>query len=156
MKNLNHKKTLIIGIGNSGREDDGLGWALLEKLEKNPEFQGQLIYRYQLNVEDADLIKDADNVVFVDAYKGEGQDNYSFQPLEPEGTFEFSSHSLKPEVILALCHNLYSQYPSAYTFWIRGYSWELQNGLTKEAEKNLDSALEFFEKIIFGNVMVMK
>lgn len=156
MKNLNEKTTLIIGIGNSGRQDDGLGWAFLDELEKNPEFQGQLIYRYQLNVEDADLIQEADTVIFVDAYKGEGQDDYSFQPLEPGGTFEFSSHALLPEVILALCQNLYNKYPSAYSFWIRGYEWELQTGLTVKAEQNLQKALEFFEKVIYGNVMVMK
>ncbi len=156
MKNLNHKKTLIIGIGNSGRQDDGLGWAFLDKLQVLPEMQAQLIYRYQLNVEDAELIKDADTVVFVDAYKGDGQDGYSFQPLEAGGTFEFSSHALQPEVVLALCQSLYNKYPSTYSFWIRGYAWELKTGLTEEAEKNLRQSLEFFEKILFGNVMVMK
>ena len=156
MRNLNHKNTLIVGIGNSGRQDDGLGWALLDELEKNPAFEGQLIYRYQLNVEDADLIKDAETVVFVDAYKGDSQEIYCFQPLEPGGTFEFSSHALDPEVILALCQNLYNRYPSAYTFWIKGYEWELQAGLTSEATRNLSQAMQFFETIIFGNVMVMK
>ena len=34
MKNLEDKKALVIGICNDARQDDGLGWALLSKIEK--------------------------------------------------------------------------------------------------------------------------
>ena len=155
MKNLNHKKTFIIGIGNSGRQDDGLGWALLDELSRFTDFQGELIYRYQLNIEDAELIKEAETVIFVDATKEEGPD-YALQHLEPGGAFEFTSHALKPEVILALCQSLYEKFPSAYTFLIKGYEWELGTGLTPDAQRNLERSTSFFEALIFGKMIGLK
>ena len=44
---------LIIGIGNSSRGDDGLGWAFLDTISQMQPLPGQLEYRYQLVVEDA-------------------------------------------------------------------------------------------------------
>jgi hydrogenase maturation protease len=149
MKNLNHSKTMIIGIGNCGRQDDGLGWAVLDELSKHNDFQGEIIYRYQLNIEDAEMIKDADAVVFVDAYKGTDEAGYSFQHLEAGGAFEFSSHALKPEVVLTLCQHLYDNFPKAYTFWIKGYDWELETGLTEKAEKNLKASMGYLESMLF-------
>ena len=48
MKWLNQiEEFLIIGIGNSGRRDDGLGWAFLEALEDLGLDSNQMHYRYQ-------------------------------------------------------------------------------------------------------------
>ena len=59
-------KTIVIGIGNNGRQDDGLGWMFLDFLdEQNANID--LEYRYQLQIEDADLISNYDTVIFVDA-----------------------------------------------------------------------------------------
>jgi len=67
-------KVLILGIGNPGRGDDGLGPALIERLQQNSPARSNLLnaervceFRYQLNVEDALTIKDYDAVVFTDA-----------------------------------------------------------------------------------------
>ena len=58
---------LLVGIGNSGRQDDGLGWAFLDRIEQDALFDGRIEYRYQLQVEDAALVRDAARIVFVDA-----------------------------------------------------------------------------------------
>lgn len=150
MKGLNHKNTLIIGIGNCGRQDDGLGWAVLDAINDSTDFSGELIYRYQLNIEDADLIKDADNVIFVDAAKDGNDAGFNFDVLEPGGEFEFSTHALKPEIVLALCHSLYNKFPKAYSFFIKGYEWELKTGLTEAADKNLKKGLTFFKELILS------
>ncbi len=140
---------MIIGIGNCGRQDDGLGWAVLDELSNRKDFQGQLVYRYQLNIEDAEMIKEADHVVFVDAYKGTEDADYSFQELKAGGEFEFSSHALKPEVILTLTQHLYNNFPKAFTFWIKGYDWELKTGLTEKAKKNLKVSMDYLESMLF-------
>jgi Ni,Fe-hydrogenase maturation factor len=54
-------KKLIVGIGNASRGDDGLGWKFLDLLKERGFDDWELIYRYQLNVEDADLVKEADS-----------------------------------------------------------------------------------------------
>jgi len=63
--------TLLFGIGNSGRSDDGLGWSFLDRIKQETDFAGQFEYRYQLQVEDAALVRDAERVIFIDSYKGE-------------------------------------------------------------------------------------
>ena len=36
----NNKQTMVLGIGNSGRQDDGLGWAFLELVGKTGNHSG--------------------------------------------------------------------------------------------------------------------
>jgi hypothetical protein len=56
---------------------------------------------------------------------------------------------LKPETILYLSENLYGHEPNAYILAIEGHEWELQNGLTKKAKKNLEKAYYFLMEEIF-------
>ena len=37
--------TVIFGIGNEGRSDDGLGWAFLDRLQTETKFDGQLEWK---------------------------------------------------------------------------------------------------------------
>ena len=68
-------KTLIYGIGNLARQDDGLGIRLIERLETAGPPEGMsLESNYQLNAEDALLIAPYDVVIFVDAATGQGGD----------------------------------------------------------------------------------
>ena len=134
----------MIGIGNSGRSDDGLGWSFLECVEKESFFEGQIEYRYQLQVEDADLISKSRRVIFVDAHKGELENGFEWSSCEPSKDFAFTTHVLPPAAILYLCRELSENIPDAYTLAIQGHKWELEIGLTPEAKVNLEKALEFF------------
>ena len=52
MKNLKLKSnTLIIGIGNSGRRDDGLGWAFVNEIQSRMPDDFDYEWRYQLQVD---------------------------------------------------------------------------------------------------------
>ena len=57
-------KTLLFGIGNSGRSDDGLGWEFLDKIKPNFPIDFDMEYRYQLQIEDAELAKQYQRVMF--------------------------------------------------------------------------------------------
>ena len=94
--------TLLFGIGNSARSDDGLGWAFLEKIEQESFFDGQIEYRFQLQVEDAALISTVDHVIFVDSFSGDLPEGYEFDVCEPSADFEYTSHVLAPQAVLAL------------------------------------------------------
>ena len=137
---------LVYGYGNPGRQDDGLGIALLEHLEQWAKREGpaQLTFdsNYQLNAEDALTISAHDVVVFVDATK-EGAEPFSFQQIKPRATIAFSTHAMTPESVLALCTELYGKQPVAYLLAIHGYEWEPNAKLTPAAQANLTAAQEF-------------
>jgi len=145
MKKLNHKNTHLFAIGNSGRQDDGLGWAFGEALERAGFFKGQIHYRYQLQVEDAELVSKAGAVIFVDAFKGGLPGGFEWQPCGPAPEFHFSTHAISPGSILFLCETLYGTLPEAYCLLVQGEEWELEIGLTGPASSHLDKALRFFE-----------
>ena len=145
---LNASTTLLLGIGNSARRDDGLGWAFLEAIQKEGRFAGELAYRYQLQVEDADVIRNYEKVIFVDALRRQVEGGFYWKPCLPVATFGFTTHAIDPESVVALCQELYGEAPEAYTLGIGGCAWGLEEGLSPEGIKNLELALRFFGKKI--------
>ncbi|MGB5624392.1 MAG: hydrogenase maturation protease [Woeseiaceae bacterium] len=139
-------ETLLIGIGNSGRSDDGLGWAFLDRIQQQATFDGQVEYRYQLQVEDAALISDAEHVIFIDSYRGELLDGFQLTRCEPLSEFAFTTHVLPPGAVLSLCLDLYGRVPRADALMIQGTCWDLRIGISPEAERRLENALQFFER----------
>lgn len=142
---------LVYGYGNPGRQDDGLGVALVEQLEiwalakKIP----NLVFdsNYQLNAEDALAIAESQAVVFVDA-TGEGPEPWGFRRLEPRAEIAFSTHAMAPESVLALAAELYEQRPPAWLLAIRGYEWEPNETPTAVAQANGAAALDFLQSWI--------
>ncbi|VGO14536.1 hypothetical protein PDESU_03099 [Pontiella desulfatans] len=59
--------TLVIGYGNPGRLDDGLGPAFAERIQGLGLSGVTVESNYQLNIEDAELVSRYDTVVFADA-----------------------------------------------------------------------------------------
>ncbi len=137
-------KTIILAIGNNGRQDDGLGWAFGVALEQDSSFEGEVHYRYQLQVEDANLIASAERVVFVDAFKGSLPGGFQWKPVAPTADFEFTTHTLSPQAVLFFCEQLYGKTPEAYCMLIAGEAWELGIGLTERGEENLKAALDAY------------
>jgi hydrogenase maturation protease len=146
--------TLLLGIGNSGRGDDGLGWAFLDRIRRAAAFAGRLEYRYQLQVEDAALISSAQRVVFVDSWQGELPGGFCWQPCAPAADFEFTTHALSPQAVMHLCRDLYRRIPRAHLLTIQGSRWDLSTGLSPAAEGRLEQALRFFrERMAAGDVV---
>ncbi len=144
---------LIYGYGNPGRQDDGLGNAMIERLE---EFIAQekinnvkLDSNYQLNIEDALEMNGNDFVLFVDASLEEEVEDFSLSPVQPSKKVEFTMHSTSPGFILNLCRELYGSAPQTYLLHIKGYSWDLKEDLTEGARQNLDKAFHFVKKVVF-------
>lgn len=137
-------RALVFGIGNCGRRDDGLGWAFLDRIQEEPGFEAQVEYRYQLQVEDAALVRDAARIIFVDSFAGDLPGGFAWTPCEASGDFEYTSHILPPQAVMYLCQDLYGKAPPADLLMIRGLSWELETGMSQEAEDHLDRALDFF------------
>jgi hydrogenase maturation protease len=135
---------LLYGIGNSGRSDDGLGWAFLDRIQQEAEFSGQIEYRYQLQVEDAAMISRAERVIFVDSYQGALPGGFQWAPCNPSRDFEFTSHVLAPSAVMCLCQDLYGRVPPAELLLIQGDSWDLDTGMSSAAQHRMENALETF------------
>lgn len=142
MKKLDN--TLIIGIGNNTRQDDGLGWCFLDLLEKIGFNEDNLLYKYQLMVEDAELISNYKTVFFVDANKTGLTNGFSIERIYPSENVSFSTHNVPPNQILNLCETIYNKNPKTYVVKIQGYEWDFKIGLTEKALENLEKSIKFF------------
>jgi len=111
-------------------------------------------FRYQLGVEDALAVRDCNVVVFADAAKtGEGP--AALTPLEPQAGITFTTHALAPAAVLALCRELYGRTPRAYILAVRGYDWDVGEGLSEGAERNLAAALALLRDFLSKSLPVI-
>ncbi len=135
---------LLIGYGNPGRGDDGLGPAFSEGMAARGLPGLEVDTDYQLVAEHALAISGHDLVVFTDAEIG-GLDAFRFREIGPGAPEVLGSHSLVPETVLALCETLYGVCPKAYVLGISGYDYgEVKEGLSERAAANLSEAEAFF------------
>jgi len=147
------KKILLIGIGNSGRGDDGLGWKLAEKAEALFHDVCDVEYRYQLQVEEADLISKYDFVIFVDATHDLLNEGFEFRSCARACEYFFSSHIQSPETILYLADVVFDKQPIGYLLLISGKEWELRTAMSKKANKNLQAAISFLTSWMKKNLL---
>ena len=141
-------KFLLIGYGNPGRLDDGLGPALAEAIE-SLDLPGVTVDSdYQLTVEDAAVVAEHDIVIFADA-SVDGDEPFFFKPIQPKATLSFSSHSVEPDALMALAINLFQAKTKGYALGIRGYEFdEFKESLTPQAKENLQKAIQFIMPVL--------
>ena len=134
----------LIGYGNPGRCDDGLGPAFAARIEARGLPGLDVFTDYQLTVDHALQIASADEVVFVDALM-KVDAPFRFGALEPAMSHDLSSHSLSPASVLALAATLFDARPKAFVLGISGVEFgEVREGLSGTAEENLRQAEDFF------------
>lgn len=140
------EEILILGYGNPGRIDDGLGPAFATAVAALKLPGVSVDTDYQLALEDSCTLREYQTVIFADAAVG-GEEPFSFYPLVPkdEGV-RFSSHSFSPQALLFLTEHIFGHCPKGYMMSIRGYEFgEYKEGLSQQAEANLKQALDFIE-----------
>ena len=122
-------RLLVLGYGNPGRQDDGLGPAAATLIDKLGWPGVTAFDNYQLNIENALDVAEHDIVWFVDAAKT-GASPYAVRQLAPSSTFDFTSHLVRPETILAMAEHYFGRSPEAFILAIRGYEFEFIEALT--------------------------
>jgi hydrogenase maturation protease len=133
--------SLIYGIGNVGRQDDGLGWAFVDWLEaQGPCASAELRRGYQILLEDAELISTKERVLFVDATTDASVTSFTLARAMPKMDFTFTSHALSIPAIMATCQQCFDRLPTVHVLAIRGFEFELEMGLTPAAQQNLNAA----------------
>ncbi|MBT3377358.1 MAG: hydrogenase maturation protease [Lentisphaerae bacterium] len=137
---------LVLGYGNPGRLDDGLGPALAERVAALAVPGVEADANYQLSVEDAALVAEHDAVVFADASVS-GAEPFSYTELEAEDGTSFTSHHVDPRQVLYLAQTLFKSRVRGFLLGIRGYEFnEFDERLSAQARQNLDAAAAFLEQ----------
>ncbi|MCE5327124.1 MAG: hydrogenase maturation protease [Planctomycetaceae bacterium] len=144
------KKILLIGFGNPGRLDDGLGPALAQAVEEMALPHVAVDIDYQVSVEHAQAIANCSRVIFADA-STDCPEPFSFTRIEPQEHLSFSSHSLSPAAAMSLANELFSAKAEGYILAIRGYDFnEFGERLSEAALSNLAAATAFADKLLCG------
>jgi hydrogenase maturation protease len=140
---------LVYGYGNPGRLDDGLGPALAAALIDAvnngalPADGLTIESNYQLNVEDAHLVATHDVVIFADADVA-CADPFRFEPLAPRSALSFTSHSVEPDALLAMAHDMFGAVTRGFVLGIRGHEFnEFSEVMSDQAQANLRAAIDF-------------
>lgn len=143
---------LILGWGNPGRGDDGLGPEFVRAVGELslPGVIGES--DYQLQVEDASAVAGYEEVLFVDADR-RGPEPFGVERLSPDdGRLAFSTHSVSPAAVLALARDLFQAEPESWLLGIRGYEFdEFDERLSCRARANLEQALQYVKSAVQGD-----
>jgi hydrogenase maturation protease len=147
---------LVIGIGNSLRQDDGVGWRVAETLAARVEagalVELEALAVQQLTPELVEPIAAAGAVVLVDAViTGAGAGSAELEPLRLEPLHPASAstrtpltHHASPAALLALAMALHGTGPPAWQLLIpiaagaTGFGEELSPGATSRLAEALD------------------
>lgn len=139
---------LLIGYGNPGRGDDGLGSEFAERMAVENIAGLTCMSDYQLSAEHALAVADAACVIFADAMTG-GAEPFTFAAVRPSEAASLASHDLAPATLLALARALYGKTPRAFILGIAGSDFgEVKEGLSAAAQANLEAALIHFKTFL--------
>ncbi len=141
-------RVLVIGHGNPGRQDDGLGPALAAALEAKSLPNVTIDSAYLLEPEAAELVSRHDVAVFVDAALS-GPEPFCLEPVTPAESLTFSSHGYGASEIMALAHRLFASHARGYVLAVRGYRFDgFGEELSAAARENLARAEHYLERLI--------
>jgi len=132
---------LVFAIGNESRGDDALAPLLLRQLlAQGVDAQVELIEDYQLQVEHVTDLSGRRAVLFVDADMSCAAP-FHFSAIAATQDNSYTSHAMSPFALLHTYRQVYgADGPTSFLLRIRGYGFELGDGLSIEAASNLAQA----------------
>ncbi|MCX7699324.1 MAG: hydrogenase maturation protease [Gemmataceae bacterium] len=142
-------RSLVIGIGNPLRGDDGLGQAVVEKLSASG-LDADALAVHQLTPELAEPISSAGTVVFVDAAHDEPPGKVNCSRIAPAlGDDDPAlSHHLGPATVLSLAEKLYGHCPAAYIVTTGGDQFELGASLSPPVRLAVPEVLRVVQHLL--------
>ena len=142
------QRVLVLGYGNPGRRDDGLGPAFADAIARRGLAGVDADTRYQLQIEDAATIADYDAVVFADATRDASRP-FTVRHLEPRPSAAFTTHSIAPDAVLSLAQTCFGCRTAGYLVAIRGHDFDdFGESLTPAAERDLAEAVEHLDRML--------
>ena len=148
-------KVLLLGYGNPGRGDDGLGPLLVERLEQHcqslfadTELQPAFRTSMQLEPEHVLDLEGQDRVLMIDAGMGTPAP-FSLEQVPPFRDDSFSTHALSPRTLLAIYRDTLGKAPPPiFLLTVRGESFYLGAPFSAEVLGRLDLAFDFVVRLL--------
>jgi hydrogenase maturation protease len=134
-------RTLVIGYGNTLRGDDGLGVYAVEQLAQQSS-DLDLVTCHQLTPELVEIIKDANQVIFIDAEEGVNSGEIREYHIEPDSQIEAFNHHVSPAALLSAVYDLYGIQVEGYLFSICGSSFDYSETLSPVAAAALPALID--------------
>lgn len=142
--------TLILAWGNPSRGDDGLGPACLATLQERWIQQGlaldtvEFLEDFQLQIEHVCDLLDRKRVLLIDA-SIKANRPFEVERVQPWADHSVSSHALSPQALLHVMQTVHGpqSVPPVWVLGIAGQSFELGEGLSPDAEQNLNAASQW-------------
>ena len=148
---------LIFTYGNPSRGDDALGPAMYDMLEDYQQKTDaldnvELLTDYQLQIEHAVDLEHRECIVFIDASVS-ASPPFDFQELQAEQDESYTTHAMNPAAVLSVYQQINKQKPPpSYMLTIRGYEFGLGEGMTEQANENLQQSFEFIKELLDINI----
>jgi len=140
---------LVFAYGNLSRGDDALGPLLLEYIEdKLDTGHIDILCDFQLQIEHALDLENRQLVLFIDASVACKQ-AFDLSELQPMKDKSYTTHAMSPASVLQVYQSIKKQAPPpCFLLSIQGLSFELGEGLSTQAQDNLQQAQDFSESLI--------
>jgi hydrogenase maturation protease len=135
-------KTLLIGYGNSLREDDGFGVFVARALENDERYER--IEALQLTPELAETIANYEKTIFVDINVEAPIGVFAVPILQSEDVF---AHTLSPRSLIAMARKLYGAQTEYLIFSAGGGSFGYAENLTPPLKKAALDLIDYLKTI---------
>lgn len=142
------KNILLICLGNTTRNDDGLGWHFGKRIEDENFPELIIRYQHQLQIEDTELLANASTAFIADASEEFFEDGFQIKKINSNKNGNIFSHKISPEALVQLTEKMYHKKPIVYTIAITGNNWEFGENISDESKKNLTNAVEAFKMFL--------
>ena len=140
---------LVIGYGNTLRQDDGVGPKLAEAVAALALPGVRTLGCALLTPELAEAASQARVVVFADAAVDAPRE-VQLRKLEPAGSSQIMAHAASPGTLLALARDVFGQAPEAWLLTIPAENIGIGEELSAFTRRGLETALEEIKRFAKG------
>lgn len=131
---------LVIGYGNTLRQDDGVGPYVAEHVAGLRLPGVRTLILAQLSPEHAEAVSLSRAVVFVDAVV-EALADVDVRPIVPDASSQVTTHAVEPATLLALARDLFGRAPKAWSVTIRAEQMGFGEDLSPQARLGVEAAI---------------
>jgi hydrogenase maturation protease len=141
---------LVVGYGNVLRGDDGVGWAVVARLSRDPRFHGlQTRAQHQLTPELALDASRAALVILVDASVVQAPGSVEVRRLDPAHAAGTAwTHHLEPDSLVALASELWGASPAVLVVSVGIASLETGDRLSPAVEAAVPRAVDAIARLV--------
>lgn len=147
MKEIN-KQILIIGYGNTLRNDDGAGPFVAGELNRKYGNKINIIETHQLLPEIAENISKHKIIIFIDAFISDKNYEVIVEKIELQNNYFSFSHIYSAETLMSISKELYNTNAEAYIIKIPAVDFNFGDKLSEVTKTKCFEAIKKIENLI--------